>query len=232
MIEIPHLQNTIPTLFWVRSQDTDLPWIRSPGHLDLCRQEVLCAMEAIQQRMNTQSLLTPGSSPKLFPLSGKIDDSLFSHWCNVSVQKKKNHNSKSYFFQTEKDSTRDCCFAKLQALCSENLTPKPLSFPAALFKQALVAMSGWHLLFPSGSVSPSKAPYSISPFLLSEWWLLLLLASTGREPCLQKQGAFHAAFPFWPAGFACPLHPCCKEAQSFQAMLWDGHRCPEVTLWC
>lgn len=145
-------------------------------------------------------------------------------------KKKKNHNSKSYFFQTEKDSTRDCCFAKLQALCSENLTPKPLSFPAALFKQALVAMSGWHLLFPSGSVSPSKAPYSISPFLLSEWWLLLLLASTGREPCLQKQGAFHAAFPFWPAGFACPLHPCCKEAQSFQAMLWDGHRCPEVTL--
>lgn len=76
--------------FWLRSQDTNLYWIRSPGHLDLCGQNSLCALEAIQQHMNSQVFADPRQLAKTVSIKQKNWwQSLFSHWCNnVSVKKK------------------------------------------------------------------------------------------------------------------------------------------------
>lgn len=100
--------------------------------------------------------------------------SLFCHWCNnVSVKKKNKKNSKSHFSWTK---TWESYFAKPQAsrFMQQILNAKNFSLffffllPFRPFKQASIAMSGWHLLFLSGSVSPSKTSHSFNPILHSK----------------------------------------------------------------
>jgi len=78
--------------------------------------------------------------------------------------------------------------------------------PLGPFKQASIAMPGWHLLFPLWLsfpkpnptdcylYSPPKPSLVVTTCILNERWLLLIWLQTS----LQKHAAFHPGFLFWP----------------------------------
>lgn len=99
--------------------------------------------------------------------------SLFCHWCNNVSVKKKIKKIQSPTFLEQRLERVTLPSLKPHASCSKYLMQKTFLFfffllPFRPFKQASIAMSGWHLLFLSGSVSPSKTSHSFNPILHSK----------------------------------------------------------------